>query len=594
MEQKPFTIKDIKNGFLAMWKHSKVYKKDLIYIFTFTILSSLTTALEPYLWGKIIDSLTNSFQSKPSTVILASVWVYLGVYTLQFIIRHLSDLARSLRARWIEENCRLDYVIKGGEHLLKLPLSYHLTNKPGETRLRIATASRSIVSVFSTYLIDLIPQFLTGIIILIILLSVMPIFGIISLVGLAFYVYLSLKEIYPAARIQKQVQKSYREAHSVADDAITNIRTVKDYGTETFEIKRLFTLFKEKAMPMWYELFSLRRKVGSYQGLIGIILRTLILGISIYLILNDRMTLGQMVAYNAYAFMIWSPLGNIVNNWRNFQENILDIQDGEKVFDEKPEEYHKKTPQPSELVGNIEFKNVYFKYEEKKEVLNNINFDVKEGQTIALVGESGVGKSTIIDLLLGYYFPTKGSILIDGMDTDKIDLELLRKSVAVVSQEISLFNETIEYNLAYGSPVASKSQIIDAARKAHALEFIDKFPKKWEQLVGEKGMKLSVGQKQRVAIARAILRDPKILILDEPTSALDAGSEKIITASLEELMRGKTTFIIAHRLSTVRKADKILVFKEGRIIEQGTHQELLQIEGGEYRRLYELQIGLHE
>ena len=172
-------------------------------------------------------------------------------------------------------------------------------------------------------------------------------------------------------------------------------------------------------------------------------------------------------------------------------------------------------------------------------------------------------------------------------------LRKLRQQIAVVPQEVVLFNDTIKTNIKYGNFTATDEEIKKAAVKAHALDFIEKFPEKWEQVVGERGVKLSVGQKQRVAIARAILRSPRILVLDEPTSALDAGSEKIITDSLDELMKGRTTFIIAHRLSTVRKADKILVFKEGKVIESGTHDELLKLEGGEYRRLYELQIGLH-
>jgi ATP-binding cassette subfamily B protein len=196
--------------------------------------------------------------------------------------------------------------------------------------------------------------------------------------------------------------------------------------------------------------------------------------------------------------------------------------------------------------------------------------------------------------MLGFNFPQSGLVLMDNNPTNILNLHFLRSHIAIVPQEVVLFNDTIESNLKYGVPHASKKDLEEAARKAHALEFIENFPKGWDQEVGERGIKLSVGQKQRVAIARAILRDPAILILDEPTSALDAKSEHAITQSLKELMMGRTTFIIAHRLSTVRQADKILVLHEGRIVEEGTHHELIQKEGGKYRELYELQIGLHE
>ena len=225
-------------------------------------------------------------------------------------------------------------------------------------------------------------------------------------------------------------------------------------------------------------------------------------------------------------------------------------------------------------------------------MLNDINVSIAPGEIVALVGESGGGKSTFIDLVSGYYLPRKGKVLIDGIDMRNIDLSVHRGHIGVVPQEVVLFNDTISANIRYGKFFASETELKEAARKAHADIFIEKFPKKYKQLVGERGVKLSVGQKQRVAIARAILRNPKILILDEPTSALDSQTERFITESLGELMRGRTTFIVAHRLSTVRKAHKILVLDNGRIIESGSHDELMKIVGGKYRHMYEYHIGL--
>ena len=207
------------------------------------------------------------------------------------------------------------------------------------------------------------------------------------------------------------------------------------------------------------------------------------------------------------------------------------------------------------------------------------------------MGESGVGKSTLVDLISYYYKPSSGKILIDGHNIKNLDLKFLRSQIAVVPQEIMLFNDTVKNNIKYGSFGASDEEILRAASLAHADEFINNFPKKYEQVVGERGIKLSMGQKQRVALARAFLRNPKILILDEPTSALDAKSEKFIQESLSELMKGRTTFIIAHRLSTVREVDKIFVLHEGEIKESGTHDELINKKSGFYRRLYELQMG---
>ena len=226
-------------------------------------------------------------------------------------------------------------------------------------------------------------------------------------------------------------------------------------------------------------------------------------------------------------------------------------------------------------------------------MLSHINFSVSPGEIVAFVGESGVGKSTAISLISGYYFPMKGDVLIDDVDTRKWNLAALRKHIAVVPQEVALFNDTIKVNIKYGTPDATDQEVQHAAKEAHIAEFIATLPNGYDTMVGERGIKLSVGQKQRVSIARAILRNPCILILDEPTSALDAKTEQIITKALERLMKGRTTFIIAHRLSTVRKASKIFVFEKGKIVETGTHDELIAKKGGTYQNLYHYQIGLH-
>jgi ABC-type multidrug transport system fused ATPase/permease subunit len=247
---------------------------------------------------------------------------------------------------------------------------------------------------------------------------------------------------------------------------------------------------------------------------------------------------------------------------------------------------------PKKLAGNVAFENVSFAYPKGKPVLQDVSFSVRPGEKVALVGESGVGKTTIIDLLSGFYFPKKGKILIDGTDVRRMDLAAYRSRIGVVPQEPALFNDTVENNIRYGNPGRSRKELIAAAKEAHAHEFIEAFPKKYRQIVGWRGIKLSIGQKQRIALARAFLRGPDILILDEPTSALDAKSEHFIKNSLKKLMEGRTTFIIAHRLSTVREADNILVFKEGKIVEQGNHEQLIKIPNGVYRSLHEFQSGI--
>jgi len=270
------------------------------------------------------------------------------------------------------------------------------------------------------------------------------------------------------------------------------------------------------------------------------------------------------------------------------QEGIVTINRAHKIFEEIPENYgDEKSVAMKNCRGEVEFKNVYFSYENKT-ILEDISFKAGAGKMIAIIGKSGEGKSTLVDLISRYIVPEKGCIILDGVDMGKIKLKDLRDLIAIVPQEVMLFNDTISRNILYSNPEATKEDVWRAARLANCAEFIEKMPRSYEQMVGERGMRLSAGQRQRVAIARAILRDPRILILDEATSALDSESEKYIQEAWEEVKKNRTTFVIAHRLSTIRKADLILVVEKGRIIEEGDHQELVE-KGGVYQKLSELQ-----
>jgi ABC-type multidrug transport system fused ATPase/permease subunit len=303
---------------------------------------------------------------------------------------------------------------------------------------------------------------------------------------------------------------------------------------------------------------------------------------------------GEMFSFVLYSGFIGGSIGGLSGVYTRIQKFIGATEDLFKIYDETGEEITSldNIEKENQLAGEIELRDLLFSYPSRKEdvVLNNINLKIKPNQMVALVGPSGAGKTTIASLLLGLYAPTDGRILFDGKQNTDIPLSHLRHQISLVPQDIFLFGGSIRENIAYGKPNAPDNEIMNAAKMANALEFIEQLPKKFDTVVGERGTQLSGGQRQRIAIARAILKNPKILILDEATSSLDAESEKLVQEALEKLMQGRTSIVIAHRLSTVRKADQIFVLENGQIKEQGTHDELVNMPQGLYKTLSQLQF----
>jgi ABC-type multidrug transport system fused ATPase/permease subunit len=314
------------------------------------------------------------------------------------------------------------------------------------------------------------------------------------------------------------------------------------------------------------------------------------------LLSKGEISIGDLTSFVIYTSFIGASVAGLGEMYSQIQKSAGASERVREILGEVSEGHPHATKEkdPTPLFGRIEFENVRFSYPTRQEleVLKGISFAVEQGEKVALVGHSGAGKSTIIQLLLQFYSPNKGQILIDGNDTATISLSTIRGNIGIVPQEVLLFGGTIAENIRYGKPEATHQEILLAAEKAYAKEFIDKFPEGLETLVGERGVKLSGGQKQRIAIARAILKDPSILVLDEATSSLDAESEHFVQLALDELMKNRTTIIIAHRLSTIRKADKILVIDNGQIVEEGGHDSLASIDEGIYSNLLKMQYQL--
>ncbi|MFA6554459.1 MAG: ABC transporter ATP-binding protein [Candidatus Paceibacterota bacterium] len=586
------TKDNLYTGFKVLMRYISQYRKDIVILSIIGILSAIGNGIIPYVAGKFFDSIIIPSSVNIFNFVLPLYVALLILWAVIQLITYIIDWRIQIKSEYLSNYIWLDYMTKGFGFLVNLPMAFHKKNKIGEIGGKINQAAGSLETIAGRVIIDLAPQILSIVVALTISFIMMPTMALFPVVGLAVYLLVFARIVKPLGGYQKAYYNKVNELFGDAYDMIGNTMAIKQATVEEYEKEKLKKKPSE-ILPLWMKQVKTWGNLSLYQRMIILGTQIFIFAFSVFYIHMGMMTLGELLAFNAYAAMIFGPFVTIARNWQTIQNGIINIQETEKILALETENYTPKHSKEFAVHGDLTLDNVSFQYEEGKPVLSNVTFSVKAGEVIALVGESGVGKSTLIDLISAYHFPMSGKLLIDGLAIETLNLRSLRSQIAVVPQEVVLFNDTIKTNIKYGNFLASDEDMEVAAKKAHAYDFIEKFPNKWNQMVGERGIKLSVGQKQRVAIARAILRNPRILILDEPTSALDAGSEKIITESLDELMKGKTTFIIAHRLSTVRRADKILVFKDGKILESGKHDELIKIDGGEYRRLYELQIGLH-
>lgn len=572
------------------------YRQELVILSVFSVVSAIANSAVPYLAGRLFDAILEP--EKIFIIILGTIPLWLLLIILWAIVRLISDVIDWIidgKSNRLENLIHFDYLTKGFNTLLELPVSFHREKKMGEVTDRMHQASHWISRIFGDVIITLSPQFLSIFVALAISFSINSYLASVLMLGIVVYTAVLVKVAPRLATSQRKAQKIVGRAYGDAYDAVFNVQPIKQATAENYEQKKNFRNFRIKAVELWTKVYNLWSGISFSQRLIITLTQLAVFGLSIFFIQKGEMTIGKLVMFNGYAFMLFAPFVRLGHNWSVVQNGLIALERAEKILTAPKEIYlPKNVVILPDINGEIELKNVSFSYKKGQPVLEGMSFKVNPGEVIALVGESGVGKTTLIELISGYYFADQGRVLIDGHNVKNFDLKFLRSKIAVVPQEVVLFNDTIKTNIKYGNFGASEKKIRIAAERAHCLEFIEKFPKKWDQLVGERGIKLSVGQKQRLAIARAILRDPKILILDEPTSALDAKSEKFIQESLEDLMKGRTTFIIAHRLSTVRKADRIFVLDKGRIVEEGKHDELTKIPNGIYRHLYKLQIGLRD
>ena len=477
-------------------------------------------------------------------------------------------------------------------HLIRLPMSFFSERRVGELNSRISADISILQHSLTETLADLLSQILviagamtfmmiSSFKLTLFMLAVVP-----PMALLAFFAGRAVR------RYSKKAQSYVAESNTIVEETLQGIQNVKAFTNELFEINR----YRGKTN----EVADAGIKGGKYQAALSFIVLAFFvaMGLVIWrgaiLIAKGEMEAGQLFSFVIYSGFIAGNIAGMASVYTRLQRTIGAAEKLLLILDEPTEKLDDTyEPDPSNLLhGRITFNNVDFRYPSREEVtvLKNVAFSIEPGQEVAFVGPSGAGKSTLVSLLLKFYEPTSGTILFDGRDSRSFPITSVRSQMAIVMQDVFLFGGTIRENISYGKPGAAEQEIIDAAIRANAWDFIQSFPDRLNTVVGERGVQLSGGQRQRIAIARAVLKNPAILILDEATSSLDSESERLVQEALEKLMKGRTSVVIAHRLATVRKADKIIVLESGRIVEQGTHAELLSNENGLYKSLTELQF----
>ncbi len=583
--KKKITASGLRNAF-KLYSYIRPYRATYILGLFFLFGSSVTNLAFPKLLGDLVNSGNEGNLGQDLNriaLLLAGILLVQAVFSYFRTILFVKVTERSLA------DLRQDTY----NHLISLPVKFFDKRRVGELNSRIS----SDISLLQETMTSTLAEFVRQVIIIV--------GGIALLVYTSFELTIFMLAIIPGVVLlavffgrfirsySRKAQREVANSNTIVEETLQGIQSVKAYTNEFFEMNRYKKITLEIARigikgGRYRGAFSSFLILGLFGALVAVIWRGALL------LASGEIDAGQLFSFVLYSGFIGGTIGGMANVFTRIQRFLGATEDLFEIFSEEVEDLSEEVSMDPEhqLKGNITFRDLSFEYPSRPDepVLQGISFHIKANQVVALVGASGAGKTTITSLLLKLHEPTKGQILFDENNSTSIPLSTLRSQIALVPQDIFLFGGSIRENISYGDPGASEQQVVEAAKQANAWEFINRFPDQLDTIVGERGTQLSGGQRQRVAIARALLKNPRILILDEATSSLDSESEKLVQEALENLMTGRTSIVIAHRLSTVRNADQIFVLDKGRIVEKGTHDELVLIPQGKYRNLSELQF----
>jgi ATP-binding cassette subfamily B protein len=553
------------------------------------LVSKVATTLVPFAYKGVIDTLDGTSPDNALVMGIAIPIVLVIAYGVGNVIDAGFQQLRDVLFASVGQNAVRKLALETFEHLHRLSLRFHLSRRTGGLSRVIERGTKGIEAIVRFTMLNTAPTFVEFAIAAVVFIVF---FGVsylgVLVVTVWLYMWFTISASNWRIAIRRDMNESDTDANGKAIDSLLNFETVKYFANEKMEASRFdasMAKYEKSAIRIWTSLGFLNfgQAVIFYAGTV------IILVMAGYGVLNKQLTLGDFVLLNTFLMQIYRPLNFIGFVYREIRQGLTDIEEMFKLLDKDPEVQDKPGAKPLAITGPvIRFEDVHFHYDADRPILKGVSFEVPAGKTIAVVGPSGAGKSTISRLLYRFYDVIEGRITIDGQDLRDVTQGSLRAAIGMVPQDTVLFNDTIAYNIRYGRPGATDADVRKAAELAQIGHFIESLPKGYETQVGERGLKLSGGEKQRVAIARTILKGPPILILDEATSALDSKTEEEIKSALDLVSQNRTTLVIAHRLSTIVNADEIIVLRDGQIAERGNHIQLLQ-QAGLYANMWNRQ-----
>ncbi len=564
------------------------YKWRVMAALAFMIAAKTANVSVPLLLKQLVDTMNPKGGADTSPLLVVPVALLFAYGLLRLSTTLFAELRELIFAKATEGASRT-ISLQVFRHLHALSLRFHLERQTGGMTRDIERGTRAVNSLISYSLYSIFPTLIEVAMVLTLLAVKFDAwFAGITIIALIFYISFTVTVTEWRTHFRKEMNDLDSKAHSRAIDSLLNYETVKYFNNEEFEAHRYdenLERYRRAAVKSQSTLSLLNtgQQLIIASGLVAMLWR------ATQGVVDGHMTLGDLVMVNAFMIQLYIPLGFLGVLYREIKQSLTDLDKMFTLMEREREIADVAGAKPLRVEGaNVTFQHVSFAYEAARPILHDISFEIPAGKTVAVVGPSGSGKSTLARLLFRFYDVQQGQILIAGQDIKQVTQASVRQAIGIVPQDTVLFNDTVEYNIAYGQPGATRAQVEEAARAAHIHSFISATPKGYETMVGERGLKLSGGEKQRVAIARTLLKNPPILIFDEATSALDSANERAIQAELQSVAQNKTTLVIAHRLSTVVDAHEILVMDAGRIVERGAHADLLAA-NGRYAQMWALQ-----